>query len=219
MEKVIRWAKAPVADNREVKKNIKRLERVKTWQLLILLILMGFVTATFLRLNNIGMLQRREAVLQADTAGDSGAVTSGLVSLQRFSSEHMNASTGPFYLETLYSRDVERAVNGASNLNNPNGNVYAKADSVCKPQFSSYSPAYLACFQAQLDKYPEAKQASALRLPDPALYRQEFMAPFWSPDFAGWSLVACAVIVLLIVVRLTTLGILHLLLRRHYQSV
>lgn len=208
-----------MADNREVKKNIKRLEHVKTWQLLILLLLMGFVTATFLRLNNIGMLQRREAVLQADAAGDSGAVTSGLVSLQRYSAGHMNANTGPFYLEKMYSADVERAVNGASNLNNPNGNIYAKADSVCKPQFSSYSPAYLACFQAQLDKYPEAKQASALRLPDPALYRQEFLSPRWSPDFAGWSLAACVVIILIILIRLVTLGILHLMLRRHYQSV
>ena len=52
-------------DKRKTKFRIKRLSQVKTWQLVILLIMAGFISATFLRLNNVGMIERREAVENA----------------------------------------------------------------------------------------------------------------------------------------------------------
>jgi hypothetical protein len=85
-----------VADNRSVKKSIRQLQRIKTWQLLVLLILVLFITATFLRLNNIGMIQRRDAVLAADKVGDLSAIQSRLYDLQRYSATHMNGASGPF---------------------------------------------------------------------------------------------------------------------------
>jgi uncharacterized SAM-binding protein YcdF (DUF218 family) len=57
-----------------MRKNMKRLQRIKTWQLVILLIIVGFISATFLRLNNIGMIERRSAVLAADEAGKADAI-------------------------------------------------------------------------------------------------------------------------------------------------
>ena len=52
-----------MADKGRIKQDIKNLQRIKTWQLIILLIIVGFIAATFLRLNSIGMVQRREAVI------------------------------------------------------------------------------------------------------------------------------------------------------------
>ena len=59
-----------MADKGRIQKGIKDLQRVKTWQLVVLLVIVGFVAATFLRLNSIGMVQRRDAVITADEKGD-----------------------------------------------------------------------------------------------------------------------------------------------------
>jgi hypothetical protein len=209
-----------VADKRQVRKTIKQLQRVKTWQLLILLILMGFLSATFLRLNNIGMIDRRDAVLAADKVGDLNVTQSRLYDLQRYVSEHVNADSGPFYLEAQYRRDAQRIVDEASNDDNPNGNINVKAEEVCKPQYTVWSPAYVQCFTDELAKYPpSADPAQNVVLPSTELYRHDFSAPLWSPDFAGWSILACIIIVLMILARLVSLGILRLLLKQHYRGI
>jgi hypothetical protein len=209
-----------VADKRRVKKSIKQLQRIKTWQLLVLLFLMGFVTATFLRLDNIGMAQRREAVLVADKSGDETAIQSRLYDLQRYSASHMNADTGAFYLEGAYKRESQRRVDAAKTYANPNGNIYAKAEGVCKPQFTVWSEAYVQCFAAQLAKYPPSPNPSAnVKLPDVSLFRYSYASPLWTPGFSGWSALVCVALVAMIVARLISLGILRLLLKRHYRGI
>ncbi len=209
-----------MVDKRRVKKSIRQLQRIKTWQLLILAILVAFVAATFLRLNNIGMAQRREAVLAADKTGDTGVTQSRLYDLQRYSAGHMNADTGVFYLEQQYRRDSQKLVDAAKNDDNPNGNINVKAEAVCKPQYTVWSPAYVQCFTDELAKYPPSPDpAQNVTLPSTSLYRHSYASPLWSPDFAGWSVLVCGVILLMIVVRLASLGILHLLLKQHYRGI
>jgi hypothetical protein len=209
-----------VADKRRVKKSIRQLQRVKTWQLLVLLLLAGFITATFLRLNNIGMADRRQAVLAADKAGDTDAIQSRLYDLQRYVSEHMNTSTGPFYLEQQYRRDAQKIVDAAKDDANPNGNINAKAEAVCRPQYAVWSPAYVQCFTNELAKYPPSPDPTQnVTLPKTELYRHEFAPPLWSADFAGWSALVCIVIVVMIGARLISLVVLRLLLKRHYRGI
>lgn len=209
-----------MADRRRVKRSIKQLQRVKTWQLLILLILAGFLAATFLRLDNIGMIQRRDAVLSADKEGNVDTIQNRLYDLQRYVASHMNADTGPFYLEEQFKRDAQKLVDAASNVTNPNGNINVKAESVCKPQYTKWSPAYVQCFADELAKYPPSPDpAQNVILPSTALYRHDFSSPSWSPDFAGLFVLLCSFISLLIVIRLIGLGILRLLLKRHYRGI
>ena len=199
---------------------MKQLQRVQTWQLLVVLVLACFVAATFLRLNNIGMDQRRKAVLAADESGDTTAITNRLYDLQRYSAEHMNANTGTFYLEKQYKRDVEKRVTAASQAMTQYGNVNAEVDRICRSRFTSYSQAWVQCFVDELNKYPASPDpATKVDMPNAALYRYSFLSPRWSPDFAGWSVVLAAVIMLLIVVRLLSLGILRLLLKTRYRGV
>lgn len=210
-----------MVDKRQVRRNIKRLQRVKTWQLVILLILASFVAATFLRLNNIGMVERRTAVMAADEAGNEEALIDRLYDLQRHVSGHMNTDLGRgVYLEASYNRDLQEWQTAQYGDQNPNGNIYKLAQEVCAPRFSSYSAAYLQCTTSELAKYPAAQTpGEGSGKPRQEAYIHDFASPVWSPDFAGWSIVACIAIAALIVIRLISLGILQLLLRRHYHRL
>lgn len=166
------------------------------------------------------MIQRREAVLEADKRGDIDVTQSRLYDLQRYATEHANASTGQFYLENQYRRDAQKIVEAASDDSNPNGNINAKAEAICKPQYTVWSQAYVQCFTDELAKFPPSEDPTEnVALPSVDLYRREYVSPLWSADFAGWSLVVCAVIVLMIIARLISLGILRILLKRHYRGI
>ena len=131
----------------------------------------------------------------------------------------MNAASGPIYLEAQYGRDTQASIEAASARNDGN-NINVQADQVCKAQFGGYSQAYVQCFASELAKYPSGTDApDKANLPSPSLYRHDFSSPAWSPDFAGFSIVLCMFIVLIIVARLLGLVVLRLMLRRHYSSV
>jgi hypothetical protein len=210
-----------VVNKKRVQKSIKQLQRVKTWQLVILFILMSFLAATFLRLNNIGMIERRTAVTDADSAGDSQITKNRLYDLQTYVASHMNTDMGKgVYLESSYRRDVQTAYTLAARDINPNGNIYKKAQEVCAPKFTGYSYAYLQCTTNELAKYPASDNLiSSINLPQPEMYLHDFVSPLWSPDFAGWSVLVCIAIFTMIIVRITSVGILKLLLKHHYKSI
>lgn len=210
-----------MADKGRIKQDIKNLQRVKTWQLVILLIIVGFIAATFLRLNNIGMVQRREAVINADKVGDEEATLNRLYDLQRYVASHMNTDLGRgVFLESSYSRDSQKWQESQYGDANPNGNIYKKAQDVCAPQFSRYSRAYLLCTTNELAKYPAAADpATDTSKPRQETYIHSFASPLWTPDFAGWSVVVFCVILLLIIIRIISIGVLQLMLRKHYRRI
>lgn len=202
-----------MATKREIRRHINQLQRVKTWQLLILLILAGFISATFLRLNNIGMIDRRNAVITADNAGDDKITQSRLYDLQLYVTSHMNADMGKgIYLESGYKRDVQKAYETVAS----DSEVYQKAQETCMPRFTHWSQAYVQCTVTELAKYPSAGE---LKLPYADSYLHVFFSPLWTPDFAGWSLVLCVVIFIMIVIRLTGVILLKILLRRHRNEI
>ena len=166
------------------------------------------------------MIQRRDAVLAADKEGNVTTIQSRLYDLQRYSATHMNSDTGPIYLEQQYKRDAQKIVDAAKDTGNPNGNINAKAEAVCRPQFTVWSSAYVQCFASELAKYPPSPDPTQnVTLPSALLYRHNFASPLWSPDFAGWSVVVCGVVLLMILIRLISLGILRLLLKKHYTGI
>lgn len=207
-------------DKRRIRRSIKGLQRIKTWQLVILLILACFLAATFLRLNNIGMVERRNAVIAADESGNDDITIQRLYDLQQHVAAHMNTDLGRgVYLEGSYTRDVEAWQSERYGEANPNGNIYKLAQEVCAPQFNYYSAAYLQCTTSELEKYPAADEyADDTGKPRQETYIHDFASPTWSPDFAGWSVVLCVLLALWIVIRLVTLGVLSLMLRRHYRG-
>ncbi|HRJ90583.1 MAG TPA: hypothetical protein PLU21_00040 [Candidatus Saccharibacteria bacterium] len=208
-----------MTDKRQVKKSIKQLQKVKTWQLVVLFLISALLSASFLRLNNIGMIERRTAVINADKTGNAETTKARLFDLQRYSAEHMNASSGAVYLESQYRRDTQAAIEKATADGNGT-TINAKADRVCKQIYGGYSQAYVQCFANELAKYPAASNTpDKAKLPNVDLYRHEFTSPAWSPDFAGFSVLVSVAIIVAIIARLLALVGLRLLLRKHYSSV
>ncbi len=218
-----------MSDVRETKSRLRKLQQIKTWQLLILLVMVGFVAATFLRLNNVGMVQRREAVLAADESGDTVALEQRLYDLQRYVSSHMNADPGRIALEKSYERASQAALKRFEQeaQNRASNDVVAKVRAVCDAaaQAGGYGhfrttadPRYVNCINEEWAKYPAASETS-LEFSAPATepYYHTFISPLWSPDFAGWSVLICLLIVLVIIARLITLGVLKLLIKWQYR--
>jgi len=76
------------------------------------------------------------------------------------------------------------------------------------------------CFAAELAKYPSGSNApDKANLPNPSLYRHTFFSPDWSPDFAGFSVLASALLTVVILLRFLAAALLRVLLRRHYSSI
>lgn len=209
-----------MAERRHVRQTLHWIERVKTWQLVVVLVLSLFVSATFLRLNNIGMVERREAVLSADKAANSDDIQLRLYDLQRYSAAHMNADSGDVYLDKTYNRDVESLVQRAQESNSTRSDILKKADAACKPNFSGYTQAYVQCVANEQAKYPSSDSPIGnIQLPNPLLYKHSFVSPLWSPDFAGWSLIVSVIIGLIIIVRLILKAILRAMLHRRYRQI
>ena len=164
------------------------------------------------------MVERRTAVANADEKGNDEITKARLFDLQRYSAAHMNASTGTIYLQAQYDRDTKDSIAAASARDSAT-NINVLADQACKAQFGGYSQAYVQCFAAELAKYPSSEAPEKADLPSPSLYRHEFSSPLWSPDFAGFSVLICIVIAIAIAARIIALGVLRLILHRHYSSV
>lgn len=214
------WGGNASVDGREVKRDIKRLQRVKTWQLVLLLVLAVIITATFLRVNNVGMLERRKAVEAADKLGDEDMIKERLYELQQYTSRHMNASTGSFDLSATYERDVKLILQKAEDANkNTNDTIWNKTADECFRQFYGNWQGSVQCIAEKQKEFPNSAPITDIETPDPVLYRYNFLSPAWTTDFAGWSMLVCLILFLVIVGRWVALGVLYLLLRRRYQRI
>lgn len=211
-----------MADKRNIRKNLKRIQTIKTWQLVVLLILSLFISATLLRMNNTGMVQRRDAIEGADKSGNTDEIVQRIYDIQRYSAAHMNADTGVFYLQAQYDRDVKKAVGDASGgPNDVASSPQARADAICNPnlQIHGYSLAYQNCMLAELSKEGQVVDPASITMPNPALYRYAFASPVWSADFAGFSVLLSLLIALTIALRFIVWAVLKLLLKRHYKQI
>ena len=220
-----------MVEKQQVRTKIRRLEQIKTWQLVVLLILSGFMSATFLRLNNVGMIDRRDAVKQADVDGDETVIAKRLYDLQRFVASHMNTDPGSVPLEHSYKRAYDRALQDfeAQIASQSNNNTVAEVRAYCDAQaqqggwgrfLASADPRYVQCINDKWNEYPSAENVNYhFQAPSTAPYYHTFVSPRWSPDFAGWSLVVTGIIALIIVVRFIILVILRILIKRKYQQI
>lgn len=210
-----------------LKQTLRKFGGVRSWQLLLILIPLTFVTATLLRLDHLKMSSLRRAVLEADAVSDDAAIQESLVRLQDFVFSHVVVNvaenngtqsivfgTGPFYLENQYLRAANAAIEAAeANLAddaNPNGNIYAAVSAICKPLaiangWDWNSQGYLDCWTSELAKYPTSDELSSNLLvadiPSTELYRINYASPLWAPSWAGLAILACLIILAVVVVR------------------
>ncbi len=205
---------------------LRTFASVRSWQLLLILIPLLFLTATLLRFDHLKMVQLRTAVLEADASGDEAALSSSLQTLQDFVFTHTVINvvesngvqsivfgTGPFYLENQYRRAANAAIEAAeselSDDHNPNGNIYAAVSAICRPLaisngWSWNSPGYLDCWTSELAKYPASDNLDAnltANIPPTELYRRNFASPIWTFTWAGLAIIASLILIAILVIR------------------
>lgn len=211
-----------------------KIPKIKTWQLLVVLVPLLFLDATLLRMDHIKMTELRDAVLAADEAEDDERITESLEELKKFvfsnivvnivddnGMQKVTFGTGPFYLEHQYARAANAALKKAEEEmvsdNNPNGNIYAIASQVCQPQAIANGWAwndarYINCMMTEIQKYPAADNIQdkiIARLPSTELYRKNYASPVFVFSLSGVFLLITFAIVVVIFIR----GICWLVLR------
>ena len=213
-----------------------KLHKVKTWQLLLILIPFLFLDATLLRMDHIRMTELRDAVLEADASENDEEVTKRLEELRAFVLSNMvinvvddngeqkvTFGTGPFYLEHQYIKAANKALEEAegqlSDDSNPNGNVYAMASDACRAQayangWTSWDdPNYINCMVSEIQKYPAADELHdtiKASLPSTELYRREYASPVWAPTLTGFMVLITLIIMVVIFIRMIVWIVLRL---------
>jgi hypothetical protein len=167
-----------------------RFRRFPVKYLLVAAVVFGLVSVVALRHNNQRMSELRQAVFTADE--QNGDIEKALENLRGYVSGHMNtsltaASNGvypPIQLKYTYSRLVQ----AAGSQSTSSDSVYAEAQKACEAQIpTGFSGRYrLDC----IEQYVEAHGGAPLSSIPDSLYKFDFVSPTWSPDLAGFSLLA-----------------------------
>lgn len=203
-----------------------RFRGIKTWHLCLILIPLIFLAATLLRIDHQKMTELRAAVLSADEEENDEKLSAALENLKNFTfnntvvnviedngEQKLTFGTGPFYLEHKYRRDAELALKEAEQKviddSNPNGNIYARASSICQPlaiQNGWYwnTPEFISCMTSEIEKYDASDnlidQITA-DLPSTELYRKEYVSPIWAPSLSGIIILIILILIVVIFIR------------------
>ncbi|MDO5475175.1 MAG: hypothetical protein Q4F61_02190 [Candidatus Saccharibacteria bacterium] len=200
--------------------------KVKTWQLILILIPLFFLDATLLRMDHLKMVELRDAVLAADAEESDEEILKAVEELKSFvfsnivinivddnGLQKITFGTGPFYLEHQYNRAANAALKEAEkNLasdSNPNGNVYAQASGVCSPlaQQNGWTwndSRFINCMLSEINKHPAANEIQdkiIASLPSTELYRKNYASPMWAPTLTGFAILLTIIIIVVIFIR------------------
>lgn len=160
---------------------------------LIATLICAGVAVSALRANNEHMAMLRADVYAADKSGVG--VPTALDNLQAYVTAHMNTnlSSGagsvypPIQLEYTYLRLVQAQDQIAQSSNS---GLYTAAQDYCQKVVQHYfaGPKIVPC----IENYVSTHGTLGTKLPtiSPALYEFDFVSPSWSPDLAGWMLLA-----------------------------
>lgn len=192
-----------------------KVRPIRPWYFLVLAVISGLVCISALRANNEHMIQLRNAAYQADK--DNGNVEKALQNLRAYVYAHMNTDLAagpgavhpPIQLKYTYDRLV-----AAENqrINVANAHIYTDAQHYCEALIPiGFSGRYrISC----IDNYVTTHGAKAQAIPK-NLYEFDFVSAKWSPDLAGWSLVATILFVVLALAFWLTDDLIGRMLKRH----
>lgn len=199
-------------------------KEIKIWHLFLLSIFMTFIMLTALRLNNVAMIRRKEAILNADKTLDINLMEDRLSDLQSFVSKHINTSTGQFFLKTLFERDADAAIRKAEKAMNNSGadEIYRKIAAVCDSIRGISYTNYIECYKNESAKYNvvgDINYNKKVELPNPQLYVKEFISPKFSYDWAGLSVVIWGFMMILLLLKILSWLILSILLKYYSNKI
>lgn len=213
------------AHNEKIRRRLRLLRKVKTWQLIVVLLLASIVAATLLRLNNLGMVGRLEAVKVADEKGDKEEINKALTELRSYVFAHMNTDIPKeTYLVHSHGRDRDAALASAQDATNPNSEEYEAASIECREKWqggvASFRNDYVKCVIDRVAALSGQSSADmSAQLPKPDMYRVSYASPLWSPDMAGFSVLFCIFIIMVILIRFIGVIVLQAMVKRKFTSI
>lgn len=174
------------------------------WYFLGLFIISLGIGIYGLRSNNLTMIRLRDDVIRTDE--QNGDTEAALRKLREYVHGHMNtnlASTPgairpPIQLRYRYERLVQAEKDRVTTIN---AKVYTEAQEECERRFPAsiyglYGGPRVPCNEQYITQNGVKEQP----IPD-AIYKFDFVSPIWSPDLAGWSLLASGLFLVLFVFR------------------
>jgi hypothetical protein len=185
-----------------IKKTLTNLWHVPYWVFLILFIATGCISVVSLRHNNQTMIDLRNAVYRADKKGTN--IEASLDNLRIYVYGHMNTnlSSGgnaikpPIQLKYTYAR-LQAAEK--KQIDKTNAQVTTDAQNYC----AAHNPGYDAATKSRrfdcARDYLSSHSVQTSSIPT-ALYEYDFISPSWSPDMAGWSLLAAVTFFVLFII-------------------
>lgn len=192
-----------------------RIRSFRPWYFLVLALISSVVCVFALRANNERMVQLRDAVYQADR--DDGNVQEALKNLQDYVFAHMNTDLAagpnavhpPIQLKYTYDRLVT-AQN--AKVQAINSHLYTDAQTYCQALIPiGFSGRYR---ESCINSYVTTHGVKAQPIPK-ELYEFDFTAAKWSPDLAGWSIVATILFLLFALGFWLSDGLVRRELKRH----
>lgn len=180
-----------------------KIRPISYWYFLALFIASSLVFVFAYRQNNLEALKMRDTLLEVDR--QNGDVETELKNLRGFIYSHMNADLAggpnsiypPIQLVHTYERLVQAEKDRVAAAQKE---VNIQANAHCAVAVPENGPGTnrVPCITQYIQDHPVKEQS----IPDD-LYKFDFVSPVWSPDLAGWSLIAGILFLFLFVVRLS----------------
>ena len=180
--------------------HLRRFRHVRPVYLGTAFVTSGAVSVFLLRRNNLKMADLRDALREADK--NNTDIQGAFQNLQQYVLHHMNTSLAtesvypPIQLVNTYNRLVEAE---KAKVDAANKSLYTDAQNYCQSlnsvDFSGRNR--VPC----IEQYVQDHGIKMQPVPT-SLYTFDVVAPRWSPDAAGWSLVLTGLIGIVLVVRL-----------------
>lgn len=181
-----------------------KLRPISHWYFLVAAILCAVIAVGALRQNNLRMVELRQAVTVADESGEG--VDVALNELREHVYAHMNtdltsggnAIYPPIQLKNTYERLTQDERDRVAAINKK---VSADAVRICEARYPAgqLRNGRVQCVQKYITE--NSVQENFDDVPK-ELYQFAFVSPAWSPDLAGFSLLAAIVFFLFFVLRL-----------------
>lgn len=197
-------------------REVVRHRRIKTWQIIALLILAALSSAYFLRQNNLGMVQLRNGVVIADETGQD--LSQSIEALNQHVFSHMNTQiVRSVELVKTYDRRARAIIEAA--VPAPNRSLYEEAASACAGRGPLFSDVRNQCVIDYINTNNTGfGELPAINLPDKNRFIYSFASPLWTPDMAGLSLLAAVVLLAWLILRILEKVAVALVIRHRQKS-
>lgn len=191
------------------------LKRLKTWQLLVIALILSAVGVGLLRSNSLEAVRLFNAVKQADESG--GDVYGALNKLQKYVTTHMNTQLERVSLEKTFERAYQAELDRLASSGSIHDDQYDEAQAACRDQNRVSYVAYSLCVERKLAEVaPGENPLVSNNLPKTELYQYTFVSPGFSFDLAGFSVAITAALYLVIVVKVGASLVLYLIVRKKH---